>query len=107
MQPKSKQTFHHEGREEHEVKNFKSINLRILRTTIVENFRGLRKFCPLFLSPPSPGEKTFLCSLRSLWLNSFHSWLRLCRAGSFVLFVVNRDFGPRLVIYREPEVPRV
>src|ERR671918_468211 len=30
-QPKPKQIFHHEGREEHEVKNTKSINFRTLR----------------------------------------------------------------------------
>jgi hypothetical protein len=63
-------------------------NVFFLRTTIVESLRSLRKFCPLFHSPPSPGEKTFLCSLRSLWLNSFHSWLRLCRARLFVCSVV-------------------
>ena len=49
-QLKSEPSFHHEGREEHEVKKFKSINFPILRglhplrTTMLENLRGLGKF---------------------------------------------------------------
>jgi hypothetical protein len=75
---------HDEAHEGHEANIVNSE----LRTTIVESLRSLRKFCPLFHSSPSPGEKTFLCSLRSLCLNSFRSWLRLGRVGLFATFVV-------------------
>ncbi len=51
------------------TKDTKDSEIYTLNLTMLESFRGLRKFCPLFHSPPSPGEKTFLCSLRSLWLN--------------------------------------
>jgi hypothetical protein len=37
-QPKSKQTFHHEGREEHEVRKLKYNNFRILR--VLRALRG-------------------------------------------------------------------
>src|SRR4029450_11984823 len=37
-QAKSKQTLHHEGREEHEVKKFKNINFPILR--VLRALRG-------------------------------------------------------------------
>jgi hypothetical protein len=42
-QPKSKQTFHHEGREEHEVRKLKCNNFRILRIAMLESLRGWRK----------------------------------------------------------------
>jgi hypothetical protein len=37
-------SFHHEGREEHEAKRSNFPNSHVLRTTILENFRGSRKF---------------------------------------------------------------
>jgi hypothetical protein len=37
-QPKSEQTLHHEGHEEHEVKKFENINFRMLR--VLRALRG-------------------------------------------------------------------